>query len=947
MDGAVLSARPADVFVGRQQELAILTGALAAVSAGEPRVVLIRGEAGIGKSALISEFLASHLPLPVVTASGDETEALLPYGLVQQLMAGGTALSAEALGGLSLLSQGPPTDADPLAVGVELLALMSSLQGSDAVALVIEDLQWIDLPSARALLFACRRLGADRVLVVLSCRTGAASQLGPGWERFTSGDRRVIRLTLDGLSADEISMLCRVLGRSGVSSRTAHRLREHTGGNALLVRAVLEELSDEALSAANGSFRPPRSLAEVTAHRVAALSAPARDFVAAAAVLGDHCRSADVAAVAGAADFAAALGETERAGLLLEREGPSGWQVTFPHLLIRQAVYDGLGAERRRALHLRAAETVPGEESLAHRSAAAVGPDPRLAAELDTAADRAARAGNPRLAAQYRQQSAAVTPHGPTRDERTLSSFELLVHAADAAQANASRPSVERLPASARRDAALGQLALLTARPLDAQFLLRAAWDAHDPVTGADHGAEAAVGLGTLLGMSGSFTEASRWLDRALARASGSEHWFDAARSMRAIPLTLAGAGSKALGLFGDMPERAAMVPAVHTDSLTYRGLVKLWTGDLHGAADDLATAAGRISAGLQVRFPGQPLTFLAEAEFRLGRWDDSQGHAELAVSLAHDADRHYDLPFVYSAAARVPACRGDWATAASYVETAEEAARTFGGLAEIFAASARSILGFARNDPAEVLRGAALALALPEIDYYDDPAAFWWRPLQIWALIRSGRLDDAATTLAALEGRAIAREERLALNNAAWLRGLLGMAQGTLEGACEALRQGCEASRTEPFPFHRALLGLEHGRCLSRLQQRKAAITALRAADEVFTALGARPFAQAARSELNALGVRPRSHDDPDLPGLTAQELRVARAVASGLSNREVAARLYLSPKTVEYHLSSVFAKLGVSSRHQLTARIHRRDVPAIPPRGKTQGNHGRKQHG
>ena len=139
-------------------------------------------------------------------------------------------------------------------------------------------------------------------------------------------------------------------------------------------------------------------------------------------------------------------------------------------------------------------------------------------------------------------------------------------------------------------------------------------------------------------------------------------------------------------------------------------------------------------------------------------------------------------------------------------------------------------------------------------------------------------------------------------------------------------LREGCRACERGSFPFHRGLLDLEYGRCLARLGRRKDAIAAVRAADEVFTALAARPFMEAAGAELMALGVRPRDGGDPDLPGLTVQELRVARLVATGLSNREAAARLYLSPKTIEYHLASVFTKLGVRHRHQLAARIHDR---------------------
>lgn len=929
MGGDGNNACPARVFVGRQPELSALGRALAAARQGQPQVVLVQGEAGVGKSSLVSEFLAANPGTAVVIAGGEEAEAFLPYGLVQQLAAGALAVSADALAGLELLSGGPPADPDPLRVGVELLALLSVLQGSDAAAVVIEDLQWTDPMSARALLFAIRRLSADRVLVVLTGRPGGVVRLGEGWGSFVNSDRRATRLTLGGLDADELAMLCQALGRTRVSDRAVRRLREYTGGNPLLARELLAELDDEALNDATGLLRAPRSLAEVVGLKLAALSPAARDFVAAAAVLGERSRLVDVSVLAGTPAPAACLGEAERAGILLEQQTASGWRVSFAHPLVRHAVYGGLGGELRRELHLRAARLVGDDESLAHRAAAAAGADPELAADLDEAAARAVAGGKPRLAAWYRQQAAEVTGHGPERDERLLSSVELLLRAADVAQAEITRPAVERLAPSARRDAALGQLAVLAARPLEAAALLQAAWAAHDPVADAAAGAEAALGLGMLFGVSGTFTESTTWLDRALGSADGSEPWYDGARSMRAVPWTLSGETDKALSLFRDLPERAAMVPAAKTDSLTYRGIVKLWAGDLPGATEDLGLAVNRVRAGLQVRFPGQPLAFLAEAEFRRGRWDECQDHAELAVSLAHDADRYYDLPTVHAAAARVPACRGEWAVAVGHVEAAEDAGGTFGGFAEIFAASARSILGFARDDPDEVLLGAARALSVPEIDYYDDPSAFWWRPLQIWALVRNGRLNDAEAVLTAFESRAADRSELLAQVNAAWLRGMLVMTRGEPELAEQVLRTGCHACGRASFPFHRGLPNLEYGRCLARLQRRKAAIAAVRVASEIFRALAGRPFAEAADAELTALGVRPREGGDPDLPGLTAQELRVARLVAAGLSNREAAARLYLSPKTVEFHLARVFTKLGVSHRHQLTARIAGREAP------------------
>ena len=924
--------RPVRVFVGRGPELGALGAALAAARAGEPQVVMVQGEAGIGKSSLILEFLGGQQGLPAIIASGETAEAVVPYGVVQQLAAEAAAVFPSVLDGLELLSSGPGPGADPLTVGVELRALISSLPGERAAAVIVEDLQWADLPSARALLFACRRLGTDRVLVVLTGRPGVTSKLGEGWARFVGGDRRSSVLTLRGLDAGELGLLCLRLGRAELSKRTVGRLADHTGGSPLLVRALLDELTDDELRAAGGSFRAPKSLAGLILPRLAAIPQPARELVVAASVLGEHAALADVAALAGAAEPTVALDQAEEAGLLFERDMPSGRAVSFPHLLIRQAVYHDLGPERRRRLHLRAAAIVGAQEALAHRvAAAAAGPDAELASDLCAAAAAAADTGRLLLAATYLQQAAAMTARGPDRDERMLSAFELLVRAADVVGAEAARPVIEQLPASARRDVALGQLALLAARPWDAEALLRAAWDAHDPVQQPSVGGEAALGLGMLLKMSGGHAEAAEWLDRALDSGTGHEPWYDAARCIRSFAFVLTGNAGRALGLFGGLPARSASVPAARTDALTFRGVARLWAGDLPAAAEDLALAANRISAGVQVRFPCQALAFLAETEFRLGGWDGARSHAELAVALATDADRAYDLALVHSAAVPVAACRGDWATADGHAQAAEQAARTFGGLAAILAASARGVLGLARDDPDEVLHGAELALAVPQIDQY-DPVVFWWRPAQVWALIRTGHLGQAEAILAATEAQAGRRGDAAASAQAAWLRGWLAMACGDLDQADEVLRTARCTSDGRLLPFYCGLLDLQHGRCLSRLQRYGAAIDAVQAAHHAFSALGAYPFVRASEAELASAGLRPRSGGDADLPGLTSQELRVARLVASGLSNREAAAQLYLSPKTVEYHLAHAFAKLGVRSRHQLTTRIRDRENPGKP---------------
>ena len=209
---------------------------------------------------------------------------------------------------------------DPLAVGADLVGWLGQAgRGQQMVLACIDDLQWADGPSARALLFAVRRLQADPVLVVLSARTGELARLGEGWQRFVAGDHRAGRVRLGGLGPAEVAALGRALGAGEVPRRAVSRLLEETGGNPLYCRAVLEELGTKGRDLGGGELGVPRSLAGVVLLRVGALSPATRQLAAAAAVLGQHCRLAVAAAVAGLDDLDPALEEAMAAGVLIEQ----------------------------------------------------------------------------------------------------------------------------------------------------------------------------------------------------------------------------------------------------------------------------------------------------------------------------------------------------------------------------------------------------------------------------------------------------------------------------------------------------------------------------------------------------------------------------------------------------------------------------------------------------
>jgi DNA-binding CsgD family transcriptional regulator/tetratricopeptide (TPR) repeat protein len=923
------------VFVGRARELGRLNDLQADAAAGRPRVVLVEGEAGRGKSSLITEFLARHPEWPVLHASGEASEQSLPWGIVRQL-----ARQADAglLPGFPGLAGGPAPGGDPLAVGEEFFGLLAAAarRGPEAAGraliVVVEDLQWADQPSARALLFACRRLAAENVLVVGSARPQDLGRLGEGWTRFLTGDRRCIRLAVPRLSEAEVAEFAAALGRAGLpgrgglSGRAVRRVAGHSRGNPLFARAMLAELPDHVLEGDDSGLALPGSLTAVILPRLAALPAAARNLVTAAAVLGDGCAVSDAVVLAGEPQCDHALDQATAAGFLVAQ--PARRELRFSHELIRRAVYADVTAAQRRSLHGWAATLTEGTQSLCHRVAAASGTDLDLALELDAAAAAAAGRGEPGPAAAYLAQAAELGARGPDRARRVLGAFELLVRTADAAGAEAMRPLAEQLPAGTRRDTALGHLAMLRARPATTEAALLAAWAAHRQSDQADNdaAAEAAAGLALLHAHAHAPDECRMWARRSMRLAPGTAG--GAAMAAHALARALAGEAEAALETFRFLPGEPALVPDAQADALTARGLLRLWTGDLSGADADLTAVVTRIGSGLHPRYPGQALGYLAETAFRLGRWDEAREHAGQAVAQAEDAGRLADLPFAHNLAAKVAAFRGEWDLAAAHVRGAEQAARAAGTQGALrFAASARCVLALARDDPAEVLQATA-PLARGDAGFADDPTADLWHPARIWALIRTGRFDEAFAELNEFESDAALRDDRPALVHAARLRVGLAVTQGQPERA-EAVLEACRAVADGlDEPITRALFDVEYGRCLARAHRRPAALARLRSAHEVLSRLGAQPFADAVAAELGALGMRGRPDADSGLAGLTDQELQVARLVAGGMSNREAAAQLYLSPKTIEYHLAHIFAKLGIKTRYQLATLVR----PATP---------------
>ena len=314
----------------------------------------------------------------------------------------------------------------------------------------------------------------------------------------------------------------------------------------------------------------------------------------------------------------------------------------------------------------------------------------------------------------------------------------------------------------------------------------------------------------------------------------------------------------------------------------------------------------------------------LAEVEYRIGRWDDGLTHAEVAVSLGEDTDRAWDLPFVHAVASYLHSGRGAWGFAAEHADAARRAAEIAPvPLSRYYACVAAAHLAWVREDWETVLASLAPlhkppgALGTAGL----DERVPWL--LDAEAMIFTGRLEEAARVLDELE-RAVAEGPDDVARVDLWrLRGALEHAYQRPANAREAFLQGRAAAEAADSPFAQAVLELAYGRFLHKTASRRAAIAALRAARELFERLGARPFSERCEVELAACGVRAGHQGADDQYGLTAREQVVARLVASGKSNREVAAELYLSSKAIEYHLANIFTKVGIHSRHELASRL------------------------
>jgi DNA-binding CsgD family transcriptional regulator len=899
------------------------TGCSRTPAPGNSRVLAIVGEAGIGKSALLAYAAERASGMKVLRARGVQSEAQIPFAGLFELMRPalpwlGKIPGPQADALESALALRPAHTRDRFAVGAATLSLLAEYADSAPVVVLVDDAQWLDGSSADALLFAFRRLVADPVAVVLTVRQGEPSLLD-------GADLATMQLPgLDRVSAAE---LLRHQGEEPLGQDLMDRLHRETGGNPLALLELSQERQRLAGQPPDAPFAAGTSVAGVYLQRRRELPQPARDVLTLASAIdgGELVVLARAAPMLGL-DLSD-LVPAETAALITVDDA----RVQFRHPLARSAVSGDAPADRRRDFHRALASALPASDADGrawHLALACLGPDDAASAALEQAGQRARQRSAYDVSSRAFERAARLAP-----DEARQG--RLLFAAADAAWLGGLADRAVVLLDQAGRPAPTADLAIsiehirgqIAARrgPVAAaqEILLAAAERAApaDPDLAIEMLAEA-VGASTYAGDAATMRLAAERATSLLRPAADRRTTFFALL-IRGMALISSGEGEPGAPII-----RAAVELLEGSDELRDDPRLLPWAaaGPLYlreakagRALASRAQAEARRTSALAV-LPSV-LTLVAIDQASTDRWAEAQAGFHEAIGLARETGQLIDLSVALARLALLEARQGRSEQSRRNADEALGLARGMGiGQSELWAITALGELELSLGRAAAALaRFDELAAMLRSRGIGDPDLSPAPELTEIY--LRLGRAPEAAKVAAEFCRDASSKAQPWALARAARCRGLLaaeGESDGEFESALALHAQtpdGFEAGRTH----------LAYGARLRRERQRVRAREQLRAAVATFDRLGADPWSELARAELAATGETARRRDVTTLNDLTPRELQIALSLAEGRTTRETAAALFLSPKTIEYHLRSVYRKLSVGSRSELKTAMAR----------------------
>jgi DNA-binding CsgD family transcriptional regulator len=906
------------VLVGRDAEQTQLQDLLERTRAGEGQVLIVRGEPGIGKTALLDYLAESATGFEVIGTAGVESDMELAFAGLQQLCAPLMDFAGvlpepqcEALQIAFGLSSGPAPDR--FLVGLAVLGLLAAAAGERPMLCLVDDAHWLDRVTAQTLGFVARRLVAEPVAMVFALREPVDGLSG------------LPRLVLRGLGDAEARELLASAVSGRIDTQVRDRIVAETHGNPLALLELPRGLS--ATELAGGYYRPDVQpvTGQIEQHFAAQVRSLPDDtqrllLLAAAEPVGDPTLLLGAAQLLGLPPEA--LAPAEAAGLL-----ETGQRVRFRHPLVRSAVYRAAQHDERRQAHRALAEATDSahdpDRRAWHAAHAAAAPDESVAAELEHSAGRAQLRGGTAAAAAFLSRAAELTPDAAGRGARALDAAEAMRAAAELDAADALLDTAEMAPLNdlQRARAARTRAALAFTRgrgsgdgpalhqSVRQLFDAAATLEQHDTQMGQDallEAVSAAMYTGRLFGQDARVATATSLVGRLRADSN------------RAAGLLLHGLIVRVLdGCAAAAAPMRAAIAAITPETWSWQAFPIAHEAVVHEMWEDeswyrIATDAVRVAtetgalAALPAALTTRAGVHLQAGEFASARALIAEARA-LTTAAGHAPVQYHELALA--------AWIGDEAKATALIDAAarDGAARGEGRISALVGyATAVLHIGLGRYPVAY----AALRRACE----YEDLGLYGWNLVElIEAGVRAGERPAALDALAQLEERTLAAGTDLALGVLARSRALLsedGAAEDCYREAIERLggvRMAVQLPRTQ----------LAYGEWLRRENRRSDARAQLRTAHETFSRMGAQAFADRSRRELQATGEKTSRRPAGAGDALTPQEQQIAELAGAGLTNTEIGAQLFISAHTVEWHLRKVFAKLGIRSRREL------RDAP------------------
>ncbi|OBI84677.1 LuxR family transcriptional regulator [Mycobacterium sp. E740] len=917
---------PSEVVVGQPTHQRAVAAFLKSMEGG-PSALLIEGDAGIGKTTLWCAAMerARKRGFRVLCARATAAESVLAYTALADLLddadtdAWATLPGPQRLAVDQVLLRGDKdVVTDQRAVAAAFLSVVERLAAERPVLLAIDDLQWLDPSSVHVVAFAARRL-TGRAGLLATLRTEPVDDADAAWLQLPRPEAvnriRLSPLTIDDLHAAVSARLRRPFSRPAIG-----RIHRISGGNPFYAIELARSI-DEASTADSGvAMRLPRTLTDVVRTRLGSLEPEVDDALLAAACLSTPTvELVSKATTTDAGELVTHLEVAESRGII----AIDGNQVRFAHPLLARGVYTQAASDRRRTMHRRLAEIVDEPELRArHLALAATRGDEVTLRALDAAADSARMRGAPAAAAEL--MDLAIALGGDTAQRRLRSALHHFDAGDQERAAAVLEDAIDRVPSGELRAEALSRLAVVRLYGdgfVEGTSLL---YDALDEVH--DNGAlrvQILITLAYMLFHGNQLQEGVRTAEEAVASAErvANPHLLAMAIGMLAMMRFVAGAGydDELLQRALELEDPEAYTPLVFQPAVQHALLLE-WTGRL----DEARTALDKIRARCLEKGEEGEHVFISQHVVMNAVWRGDLVTARLvaedAFAKAHQLGGNTPQFLTQSLCALLAAFAGQEDTTRRAVDDALECARRTGA----FRLSHRVLasLGFLElslgNHEAAL---AALQPVLSEFDPGSSPTELpdaSFLPDAIEALVHLDRLSEAEPLVAALEdnGRRLGRRWMLAVG--ARSRAMLQGARGDLGAAQEAAVRAMATHDDLPMPFERGRTLLLLGQLERRRRKKDSATAHLQEAAETFERLGIPLWADRARAELSRASAAAFGGGE-----LTPSEQRVAELAASGMKNRDVAAALFISPKTVEANLARIYRKLGIRSRAELGRHI------------------------